>query len=189
MKQVCIVTDSAASIPETMIDALQIRWVPYYIHCGKEVFRDLVTIQREEFYSWLPTANEIPKTACPGPGDYFSTYQTLAEEDGVEEIISIHMTSKGSGAYQAALVAKSMIQEAIPRLKIEVIDSLNVSLCQGWMVIEAARAAMEGLSMGDITDLVYKMIPRVKMIRLLIPYDTFSWVEGLGEPHIYLLLF
>jgi DegV family protein with EDD domain len=165
VNKVCIVTDSAASIPEGMIDELQIRWVPYYIHRGKEVFRDMVTIHREEFYSWLVTATELPKTACPGPGDYFTTYKNLAEEDGVEEIISIHMTSKGSGAYQAALVGKSMIQETIPWLKIEVIDTLNVSLCQGWMVIEAARAAMKGLSMGDLIDLIYNMIPKVKMIQ------------------------
>ncbi len=165
MNKVCIVTDSAASIPEAMIDALKIHWVPYYIHRGEEVLRDMVTIHREEFYSWLPTATELPKTACPGAGDYFSTYKNLVEEEGTEEIISIHMTSKGSGAYQAALVGKSMIQEAIPKLKIEVIDTLNVSLCQGWIVIEAARAAMKGLSMGDIIDLVYNMIPRVKMIQ------------------------
>ena len=165
MNRVCIVTDSAASIPEGMIDELQIHWVPYYIHRGVEVLRDMVSIQREEFYSWLPTASEIPKTACPGPGDYFTTYKKLAEENGVEEIISIHMTSKGSGAYQAALVAKTMTQETIPWLKIEVIDTLNVSLCQGWMVIEAARAALKGLSMGDISDLVYKMIPKAKMIQ------------------------
>ena len=95
----------------------------------------------------------------------FQPYKNLVEEEGTEEIISIHMTSKGSGAYQAALVGKSMIQEAIPKLKIEVIDTLNVSLCQGWIVIEAARAAMKGLSMGDIIDLVNNMIPRVKMIQ------------------------
>ena len=50
------------------------------------------------------------------------------------------MTSKGSGAYQAAMAAKTMILEMLPRLKIEVIDTLNASMCHGWMVIEAARA-------------------------------------------------
>ena len=165
MPKVAIVTDSAASIPELMMKELQIHWVPYYIHRGSEVLRDLVTIQREAFYQWLPSAVELPKTACPGPGEYFSTYKNLAENEGAEEIVSIHMTSKGSGAYQAALMAKEMIQEALPKLKIEVIDTLNVSLCMGWMVIEAARAALEGKSLGDITTLVNHMIPRTKMIQ------------------------
>lgn len=165
MPKVAIVTDSAASIPESIMEELKIHWVPYYIHRGSEVLRDLVNIQRNAFYKWLPSAIELPKTACPGPGDYVSTYTRLAEEEGAEEIISIHMTSKGSGAYQAALMARDMVKETIPKLKVEVVDTLNVSLCMGWMVIEAARAALEGKSFGNITALIQRMIPKTKMIQ------------------------
>ena len=165
MPQVAIVTDSAASIPEALIQSLHIHWVPYYIHRGEEVLRDLVSIQRDAFYRWLPTAQELPKTASPGPGDYITMYKALAEEEGVNEIVSIHMTSKGSGAYQAAMAAKSVINEALPDLRVEVIDTLNVSMCQGWMVIEAARAAVAGKSLADIVDLVKKMMPVSHMIQ------------------------
>ncbi len=165
MPQVAIVTDSAASIPEALIQALDIHWVPYYIHRGTETLRDLTTIQRDPFYKWLPTAKELPKTASPGPGDYAQIYQHLAEAEGVREIVSIHMTSKGSGAYQAALAAKAMIDETIPDLRLEVIDTLNVSMCQGWMVVEAARAALKGKSLADIVGLVRRMIPITHMIQ------------------------
>jgi DegV family protein with EDD domain len=124
-----------------------------------------VTIQRDAFYKWLPTANELPKTASPGPGDYVTMYEGLAREQEVREIVSIHMTSKGSGAYQAAMAAKSVIQESMPDLRVEVIDTLNVSMCQGWMVIEAARAALEGKSLSDIVGLVKRMMPITRMIQ------------------------
>lgn len=165
MPKIAVVTDSCASIPNPILDKLNIHWVPYYIHRGKEVLRDLVTINRDSFYSWLATAKILPTTANPGPGDYIKIYQSLAEERGVSEIVSIHMTSHGSGAYQAASSAKSMIQELLPNLKIEVIDTLNVSLCQGWMVIEAARAALAGKTMSDVVDLVKSMIPITHMIQ------------------------
>ena len=165
MPNVAVVTDSAASIPESLIQSLHIRWAPYYVHRGEQVLRDLVSIQRDAFYQWLPTAQELPKTASPGPGDYVTLYRTLAEEEGVGEIVSIHMTSKGSGAYQAAMAAKSVIHEALPDLRVEVIDTLNVSMCQGWMVIEAARAAVAGKSLADIVDLVKKMVPVSRMIQ------------------------
>lgn len=165
MPNVAVVTDSAASIPESLIQSLHIRWVPYYVHRGEQVLRDLVSIQRDAFYQWLPTAQELPKTASPGPGDYVTLYRTLAEEEGVGEIVSIHMTSKGSGAYQAAMAAKSVIHEVLPDLRVEVIDTLNVSMCQGWMVIEAARAAVAGKSLADIVDLVKKMVPVSRMIQ------------------------
>jgi fatty acid kinase fatty acid binding subunit len=163
--QVAIVTDSAASIPEALIQSLHIHWVPYYIHRGEEVLKDLVTIQRDAFYRWLPTAQELPKTASPGPGDYVTMYKTLAEQEGVSEIVSIHMTSKGSGAYQAAMAAKSLILEMLPDLHVEIIDTLNVSMCQGWMVVEAARAAVAGKSLADIVNVVKGMMPISRMIQ------------------------
>jgi DegV family protein with EDD domain len=165
LPKIGVVTDSCASIPEPILEELQISWVAYYIHRGEEVLRDLVTAKRDSFYQWLATAKVLPKTANPGPGDYLQVYQSLAEEKGVQEIVSIHMTSKGSGAYQAACAAKKMMQERLPNLMIEVIDTLNVSMCHGWMVIEAARAALAGKTLAEVVDLVKKMMPITQMIQ------------------------
>jgi DegV family protein with EDD domain len=163
MPIVGVLTDSCASIPEALIEELRIEVVPYYIHRGLETLRDLVDVQREEFFRWLPTAKELPKTANPGPGDYLEAFRELARR--TREIVSIHMTSIGSGAYQSAMTAKEMAREVLPELYIEVIDSRNVSLCQGWMVIEAARAGLTGKSLNDIVQLVKEMIPKTRMIQ------------------------
>lgn len=165
MSKVAVVTDSCASIPERMIEALDIQWVAYYIHRGKEVLRDLVTIRRDEFFHWLLTAEELPTTASPGPGDYLTMYEELAREKGADEIVSVHMTSAGSGAYQAAKAAQAMALERLPNVRVEVIDTRNVSMCHGWMVIEAARAALAGKSLDEIVALVKKMIPVTRMIQ------------------------
>lgn len=164
MPEVAIVTDSTASIPERFLNDLRIRVVPYYIHRGEEVLRDLVTISREAFYSWLPTARELPKTASPGPGDYIQLYKAL-ESEGVQEIVSIHMTSRGSGAFQAAMAARQTLAETLPRLRLEVIDTLNVSLCHGWMVIEAARAALQKLPFEQVVGRVRELIPLTRMVQ------------------------
>lgn len=165
MPRVAIVTDSCASIPEAILQNLNIHWVPYYIHRGEEILRDLVTAQRDSFYNWLVSARELPQTASPGPGDYLTVYEGLAKEEGVQDIVSIHMTSKGSGAYQAALAGKSMLLELMPDLHIEVIDTLNVSMCQGWIAIESARAALAGKSLSEIVRLAKEMIPITHMIQ------------------------
>lgn len=164
MPNVAIVTDSTASIPEVMLKELNIHVVAYYIHRGKEVLRDLVTIQREEFLRWLPTAASLPTTASPGPGDYLDTYKSLIA-DGVRSILSIHMTSKGSGAFQAATVAQSMLREENPNVRIEVVDTQNVSLCQGWIAIEAARGALAGLSLNDLLASIKEILPVTRMIQ------------------------
>ena len=76
--------------------------------------------------------------AAPGPGDYQEAYEELIR-GGAEEIISIHMTSKGSGAYQAATVARDLVAQELPDLKVLVVDSRQVAMAHGWSVILAAR--------------------------------------------------
>src|SRR5574338_544563 len=118
MANVGIVTDSCASLPEEMLSRLGIHTVAYYIHRGQEVLRDLVTIQREEILQWLMTARFLPTTASPGPGDYFQAYEEQVEQ-GAGEIVSIHMSSAVSGAYQAAMAAQTMLYEKRPEVCIE----------------------------------------------------------------------
>jgi DegV family protein with EDD domain len=163
-KPVAVVTDSTASIPEPILDELNIHTVAYYIHRGQEVLRDLVTVKREAFLQWLLTARTLPTTASPGPGDYFAAFRDLAAR-GYEEIISIHMTSLGSGAFQAASVARSMMEAQAPEVQIEVVDTRNVSLCQGWMAIEAAREAARGARLEKVLAKVKEMIPLTRMLQ------------------------
>ncbi len=147
-----------------MLSELSIRTVAYYIHRGQEVLRDLATIQRDEFLRWLATASVLPKTASPAPGDYVELYLRLIAED-FREVVSLHMTSGGSGAYQAAEVARAMVAESDPGARIAVVDTRNVSLCPGWMVIEAARAALGGAGLEAILARVKAMIPVTRMVQ------------------------
>jgi DegV family protein with EDD domain len=179
MSKVAIVTDSVACIPEALLKKLNIKFAPYYIHWGAETFRDLISMHCETFYQRLTRSSEdYPKTANPSPGDYLEIYEKLVLEEGAEEIASIHITSKGSGAYQAALNAKEIILQKIPTLKIEVIDTLNVSLCQGWMVIEAAREALDGASLEAVVGRVKSIIPRAQMLQTA---DTLKYLYRGGR--------
>ena len=172
MSPIAILTDSSASLPEALLKELNIKTVAYYIHRGQEVLRDLVTIQRDEFIRWLENAKVLPKSASPGPGDYIEAYQELVEQ-GATEIVSIHMTSTASGAYQAAQVAQSMAQEQMPQVKIQVIDTRNTALCQGWIVVEAARLARAGKSLEEIVTKIKNMIP---VTRMILTADTLKYL-------------
>lgn len=163
MPQVKIVTDSCASLPDELYGEYDIAMVPYFIHIGQQSLRDLVDMPRDEFLEFLRKAQELPKTANPGPGDYLEVFQSAAQR--TKEILSIHMTSIGSGAYQAALVAKEMALKGLGDVRIEVVDTRNVSMGHGWMVLEAARAAMAGAKLDDILALIQRMIPVTRMLQ------------------------
>lgn len=164
MPTVAVVTDSTVSLPDALLKNLNIRTVAYYLHRGHEVLRDLITIQRDEFLRWLPTARLAPRTAAPGPGDYLQAYEELAA-GGVREIISIHMGAKLSAAFESATAAARMLRERLPSVRVEVIDSRNAALCQGWMVVEAARQAVAGANLEAIAAAVRKMVPVSHMIQ------------------------
>lgn len=140
--RVAIVADTTAAIPQNLIEELEIRLVPYYVNIGTQTLRDVIDISREQFYSWLPTAAALPTTSNPGAGDYLTLFQDLYQK--TREVIAITMTSIGSGAYQAAMIAKEMAQTEMPDLKILVVDSRQVAMAHGWSVIQAARAALAG---------------------------------------------
>ena len=59
MPNVAVVTDSCASIPESLLEALKIHWVPYYMHRGTEVLRDLVTVQRRLTLARRPPEDHV----------------------------------------------------------------------------------------------------------------------------------
>jgi DegV family protein with EDD domain len=160
---VAVLSDSCASIPERMIEQLNIEIVPYYVHRGQEVIRDLVDMTREEFFGWMPTAKELPKSATPGPGDYLAAFHRLAGR--AREIVTVCMTSVGSGAHQAALVAKEMASRELPELRIEVVDTLQVAVCHGWSVIEAARAALAQASLEQVAETAREIARKSTMIQ------------------------
>ena len=140
-----VVTDSTADVPEEIRKALDIEVIPYYIHLEGKSFKENIDITPEEVWSYLENIEDLsklPKTACPGVGEYYETFKKILEEG--KKGLSIHMTSWGSGAFQSANTAKQIIKEEDPEAEIEVLDSKSVSLGTGFMVIEAAKASLKG---------------------------------------------
>src|SRR5918999_1199187 len=99
-----VVLDSTADFPEARHRFASWRVVPLYVRFGDESFRDYVDLGPEEFYARLRTADELPTTSQPTPGDFLAAYEDLA---GYERIFSLHVSAKLSGTYESARSAAS----------------------------------------------------------------------------------
>ncbi len=152
-----VVTDSTADIPQELLDRYDIRLVPINIQFGTETYREGIDIDRPTFFRKLDEYPTMPTSSQPSPGQFVEVFRPLAE-DG-HSIISIHITSKHSGTYQSALLAKSMLPEA----DIEVFDSLSISIGTGYQVLAAARAAEEGKSMKEIIHMLEGIRSRMSL--------------------------
>lgn len=168
-----IVTDSSSDIPKDVAAELDITIVPLYIHFGKDVYREGVDITPTEFYERLQAeAPNLPKTSAPSPGDFMKVYQPILQEG--HEIISVHLSAAFSGTYNSARLAAF----GVGRDRVTVIDSRNVSMCLGWLAIEAARAARRGKSRQEIIEMISDMIPRLRISSFL---ETLEFVKYSGR--------
>ncbi len=141
-----IVTDSTADVPQQLLERYDIRVVPINIQFAHETYREGIDIDRPTFFRKLEEC--IPTSSQPSPGQLVEVYKPLAGQG--HSILTIVVTSKHSGTYQSAVLAKSMLPDA----DVEVFDSLSISMGTGYQVLAAARAAEEGKSMGEILQLL-----------------------------------
>lgn len=166
MSTVAVITDSTSSLPEELYELYAIGKVPYYVHVGEDALRDTVDIQADGLATYmlgLDKTDPLPTTANPGPGDYAEAFRAAAEH--AQDIISFHMTSIGSGAYHAAKLGREMALETLDRVRIHVVDTRNVSMCHGWISLEAARAAQAGDSVEKILALAKRIVPVTRMLQ------------------------
>jgi len=163
-----IVTDSTADIPVALAEKLGITVVPEYLRFGDKVLRDRVDINEDEFYQRLTHDPIHPNTTQPSPDDFVNIYKEVAKK--ADGIVSIHLSSKLSGTYNAAVSGKGAAGVKCP---IEVIDSQVVTMGLGELVIAANEMAQAGKSILEIAAAVNKMIPNIHILGLL---DTLKYL-------------
>ncbi len=169
-----VVTDSACDLPDELIDELGIEVVPLTIRFGNEELIDRKELSTEEFWRRLTTSDVLPETSAPSAGAFEETFRRLAG-DGASGIVCVNLSSKLSATMQSAQVAATAVSDAC---KVEVIDSLSVSMGLGGLAITAARRAREGDSLESIVANVLDRRDRTKLYGAL---DTLEFLKKGGR--------
>lgn len=139
-----IVTDSTCDLPQNLVDKHNITIAPLYIQFGEEEFIDGVEMTREAFYNRLGSSPEQATTATPGIKKMVQIYEALAKQ-GATQVLSIHISKALSATVD---VARKAAQEA--SIPITVLDSGQLSMGLGFLVLEAAHMARDELPVSDI---------------------------------------
>jgi DegV family protein with EDD domain len=168
-----IVTDSVADIPPQVIAELGITVVPVLVRFGEETYRDGIDITTDQFYEKLVKSAVMPTTSVPSLDLFARTYARLAEE--TDEILVIMLSAKLSGLYNAAVQSADLMEG---KCRIEVVDSQNAVMAQGFVVIKAARAAREGAGLDEILEIVRQNLPRVD---IRAAFDTLEYLKRGGR--------
>jgi fatty acid kinase fatty acid binding subunit len=170
-----VVTDSTADIPAEMAEKLGITVVPAYVVFGSETYQDGVDLTKQQFYARLSASRVIPTTAAPPIGTYEEAFGRLAKE--TDEIVSLQLVGRLSALYGVALIAAQNVSQ-VTGIRIEVVDTGQVTMGYGWMAIAAAEAARRGEKLEEIVRLVEGMRPRARVLAML---DTLEYVHRGGR--------
>ena len=150
MQRVHILTDSAAHIPAALCKELDIHIVALPYTWDGTPYDDF-TLEPGAFYSRLRASATVPTTSGPAPGTFKDHFETLGK-DG-HPVLAIVVGGQFSGTLDSALIAKEMT----PGVDVTVYDSKQITMGQGFQVLAAARAAMEGKALQAILLLLNRM--------------------------------
>jgi DegV family protein with EDD domain len=138
-RQVAVVTDSAADLPESVLDELDIHVVPVRVHFGSHSYLDKVGMSPEQFFRELAANPVHPKTSQPPPGDFRRAFEFLGSH--YRGVLYVGLTARVSGTFQSAETAAARTQT---RAAIRTLDSGTAALGQGLIAMRAAEAAATG---------------------------------------------
>lgn len=162
-RRTAVVTDSVADIPDSAMEQLDIHVVPLRVHFGEQSYLDKVALSPEAFVDELVRNPVHPTTSQPPAGDFRRQFEFLSSH--FEGVVSVNVTNKASGTYNAASTAAERAGPAAGR--IQVVDSLNASIGQGLLVMYAAECAARGLDAASIVALTKVMVPRTRSFALV----------------------
>jgi DegV family protein with EDD domain len=168
-----IITDSLGDIPADVVKKLDITVIPIHVLFGTQSFQDGVDLTTEQFYAKLVASKTLPTTAVPSLGTFIDTYDRVSKH--TDEIIVLTISHKLSGTFETASKATEMMKK---QCRIKVIDTLQVIMGEGLLVIQAAYAAKAGESFDNIVKLTNKNIGRVDE---RMAFDTLEYLKRGGR--------
>ena len=169
-----VVTDSACDLPQQMVDDLAIGVVPLTIRFGAEEFVDRIDLTPPQFWARCKSSPTLPETAAPSPGAFESEFRAAAAA-GHDSVVCVNLSGGLSATIQAAQIAAGEVAETIP---VTVVDSRNVSIALGLMVVDAARLARGGKSRDDVA---LAAEDEAKRTRLFATFDTLDNLKKGGR--------
>ena len=138
-RRVAVVTDSAADLPDSVLEALDIHMVPVRISFGARSYLDKVGLSPAEFFRELATNPVHPKTSQPPPGDFRRAFEFAGSH--YDAVVYIGLSSRLSGTFQNGEAAAARTRT---NARILAVDSRTASLGQGLVAMRAAEAAADG---------------------------------------------
>lgn len=158
MKQIILVAESGSDITPQLAAQYGIRIAPMHVAFGDETFDD-GSFPVKKIVDYYQQTGKLPKTSGSTPEDFYKIFDEIHEEYPKAHILYLAYSAITTCSYQSAVIASEK------RDYITAIDTRQVSVGQGAIVIKAAEELQKNPDMGleQAVALVNDLINRAHM--------------------------
>lgn len=142
-----VITDSTSYLSPDEAEALGIRVVQLSATVDG-VTRTEDEIDAESFYRAMLASSEFPTSSQPSVASMIEALE--APVVAGDEVVAVLLSSKMSGTFETALMARDQVLARHASAGIAVVDSLSNCMEEGFAVLAAARVAQEGGTLEQV---------------------------------------
>ena len=175
-RKVALVVDSSSCLPQNLLEECQISVVPHELLINDRSFRDGIDIEPGEFYRQLQKNLNNPTTSSPSPATFLEVFRLAGTY--APDIVCITISENFSATYHSACLAAEMAERELPDCRIKVMDSKSAAGAMGLIALDAARLAMTGADVDQVTSRVEDLISNVNLLAIL---DTLYYLRRSGR--------
>jgi DegV family protein with EDD domain len=175
MDSIGIVTEETADLLPEMVAEHQIATVPVILNWpdieklpGENTFQKMMELERRGIKSF-------GKTSQPSPKDFLAKY--LYQIERFNKVLCITLTSRLSGSYNSAVLAKTLLASE-EQGKVFIVDSLNASCGQALVVLKAIDLVSSEKGVEEIVKGLEEFVPQV---HAFVMFEDPKWLEASGR--------
>ncbi len=174
-REIALITDSIADIPQNLIDKYEIHMIPLNMMIDGVSFLDRQTINLDYFFEYLENAEEFPSSSLPTADFIYNYLMKIKDRYKSMLVISVAEELSGTGkAFKQAI--KKLKSEA--ELPVTYIDSRLNSGAQGLLVLKAAEETENSKSLDDIEKIIKEYRSKAK---IYVNVNTFDYMVKGGR--------
>ena len=161
-----LIADSCCDTTPALHKVWKVHLVPFVLRVGEREFTDNEALDTGTLLEAMEACSTAAGSACPSPEAYA---QQMREAD---ESVVVTISSKLSGSYNAAAIARDMVLEESPEKKIALLYSESATAGEVLLIHSLRRWIDEGAAFETVVSRAQKMIREMSTLFVLESLDN-----------------
>lgn len=161
-----IVGDSCCDLTAEELKKEYFCSVPLTLTVGDTDVVDDESFDQEKYLQMVNACPECPRSACPSPEAYMQSFEDA------DNIFVVTLSSKLSGSYNSAVLAKQIFQETHPEVNVHIFDSKSAAAGETLICLKLEELILQEMDFHTIVETLKTYIGEMRTIFVLDNLDT-----------------